>query len=461
MCSLGGAALELRTASAGTCHATGADGIRVCFEETSRDPGGGYAGVQGGLVGRVELQPLLHAHRNTTTGADDLWWLLRVSGPHPQTVLFDGTRGGAWVARFRMCSPGVYTLYVREVLRAPWAQWRDDRWEERPGTPPCAHGNWTAGVRLRRYAFRYRPAASGALGQLLRRPASCSSGLWAWSRSAIEEACDPSTGEPSGRARGERARALSRALTLLEEVQPVPYPEHGLFGNANVSGALAYVERERSSDGTLPYLEGGTLPNLEGDVLPNTASQSSQNCSRSKNCSRSRAGTACRRGNDTLICLLGDSQMRTLADGLLSSSAMLGNSCAELEAAADMTASMSAEGSLEAVGSRRAAAAAAAACTGLRQWRRLCPKGTSSQQPGRPKLKQMPCPKNAPSSAVCQRSLCDGVRLHYLRVNYGDELISPFPHKRATQSLAEHAAQHCTAIVLNTGQWCVLSTAPK
>jgi hypothetical protein len=153
---------------------------------------------------------------------------------------------------------------------------------------------------------------------------------------------------------------------------------------------------------------------------------------------------------------------------------MLGNSCAELEAAADMTASMSAEGSLEAVGSRRAAAADAAACTGLRQWRRLCPKSTSSQQPGRPKLKQVPnttpnttpntppgrpklkqapCPKNAPSSAVCQRSLCDGVRLHYLRVNYGDELISPFPHKRATQSLAEHAAQHCTAIVLNTGQW--------
>ena len=35
--------------------------------------------------------------------------------------------------------------------------WRDDRWEERPGTPPCAHGNWTEGVRLRRYAFRYRP----------------------------------------------------------------------------------------------------------------------------------------------------------------------------------------------------------------------------------------------------------------------------------------------------------------
>ena len=72
MCSLGGAALELRTASAGTCHATGAEGIRVCFEETSHGPGGGSAGVQGGLVGRVELlQPLLHAHRNTTTGADD------------------------------------------------------------------------------------------------------------------------------------------------------------------------------------------------------------------------------------------------------------------------------------------------------------------------------------------------------------------------------------------------------
>ena len=28
---------------------------------------------------------------------------------------------------------------------------------ERPGTPPCAQGNWTEGVRLRRDAFRYRP----------------------------------------------------------------------------------------------------------------------------------------------------------------------------------------------------------------------------------------------------------------------------------------------------------------
>ena len=441
MCSLGGAALELRTASAGTCHATGAEGIRVCFEETSHGPGGGSAGVQGGLVGRVELlQPLLHAHRNTTTGADDLWWLLRVSGPHPQTVLFDGTQGGAWVARFRMCSPGVYTLYVREVLRAPWARWRDDRWEERPGTPPCAHGNWTEGVRLRRYAFRYRPSDSRAL----RRPASCSSGLWAWSVGAIEEACDPSDVDPSGRARSERSRALSRALTLLEEVHPVPYPEFGLFGNANVSGALAYVERERSSDGTLPYLEGGTLPDSEGDALP-TASQSSQRCSRSG------GGTARRRGNDTLICLLGDSQMRTLADGLLSSSAILGNSCTDhirqQVAAAGMSASMPADGS------RRAADAAADACTGLRQWRRLCPKGTPSQQPGRPKLRQAPCPKNAPPSTVCQRSLCDGVRLHYLRVNYGNELISPFPTKRAPLHLAEHAAQHCTAIVLNTGQW--------
>ena len=50
--------------------------------------------------------------------------LLRVGGPHPQTVPFVQSSRAltAWEAPFRLCAPGSYTVHVRHYMDDPWRQ---------------------------------------------------------------------------------------------------------------------------------------------------------------------------------------------------------------------------------------------------------------------------------------------------------------------------------------------------
>ena len=50
--------------------------------------------------------------------------LLRVGGPHPQTVIFERAAAAStrWIAPFRTCTPGTYTLHALFLTLDPWGQ---------------------------------------------------------------------------------------------------------------------------------------------------------------------------------------------------------------------------------------------------------------------------------------------------------------------------------------------------
>lgn len=50
--------------------------------------------------------------------------LLRIGGPHPQTVIFEraSTASAQWMAPFRTCTPGSYTLHALFLTLDPWGQ---------------------------------------------------------------------------------------------------------------------------------------------------------------------------------------------------------------------------------------------------------------------------------------------------------------------------------------------------
>ena len=50
--------------------------------------------------------------------------LLRVGGPHPQTVIFERAASARtrWIAPFRTCTPGTYTLHALFLTLDPWGQ---------------------------------------------------------------------------------------------------------------------------------------------------------------------------------------------------------------------------------------------------------------------------------------------------------------------------------------------------
>ena len=80
----------------------------------------------------------LHLCRNATHGllvaeysnATERVALLRMGGPHPQTAIFQRSAAGQppagtrprWVAPFRTCTPGTYTVHVLFVTLDPWGQ---------------------------------------------------------------------------------------------------------------------------------------------------------------------------------------------------------------------------------------------------------------------------------------------------------------------------------------------------
>ena len=131
--------------------------------------------------------------------SEDRIMLLRIGGPHPQTVFFapgnasSGTggwrapfrtvldrRGGSrerhlpkisndgqqWHALFRLCEPGTYTASVLLTMERPW----DDKWYAR-----CPiHHNASRATILRRHVWRHQSSASHSRH-------ACT-GLWHWRR---------------------------------------------------------------------------------------------------------------------------------------------------------------------------------------------------------------------------------------------------------------------------------------
>ena len=64
--------------------------------------------------------------------ASDVEMLLRVGGPHPQTIMFERTANArVWAAPFSLCMAGQYSLSTTLVLRQPW---------ERGATPLASAG---------------------------------------------------------------------------------------------------------------------------------------------------------------------------------------------------------------------------------------------------------------------------------------------------------------------------------
>ena len=83
--------------------------------------------------------------------------LLRVGGPHPQTVIFERAVAARsqWIAPFRTCTPGTYTLHVLFLTLDPWGQ-GELGFEKRCNihhTPEAVlvrnMSFWTAGAQLR------------------------------------------------------------------------------------------------------------------------------------------------------------------------------------------------------------------------------------------------------------------------------------------------------------------------
>ena len=94
--------------------------------------------------------------------------LLRVGGPHPQTVPFERSSKApmVWEAPFRLCEAGAYTVHVRHYMDDPWKQEPVPRRGQRWTWPSCAITGRRA-VLVEKHEWHY--AGTGA---------PCLRGLW-------------------------------------------------------------------------------------------------------------------------------------------------------------------------------------------------------------------------------------------------------------------------------------------
>ena len=95
--------------------------------------------------------------------------LLRVGGPHPQTVIFErGAAASQWIAPFRTCTPGTYTLHALFLTLDPWGQ------GELGFAKRCHIHHTPEAVLVRNMSFW----TAGAQPRDAR--ASCQRCLWSW-----------------------------------------------------------------------------------------------------------------------------------------------------------------------------------------------------------------------------------------------------------------------------------------
>jgi hypothetical protein len=309
---------QQRRYGGGTCWSTMAPNIRVC---------------RTGSTGHIDV----------SNEQQDRWLVLRVGGPHPQVVLFARETESSWMAPFRLCHTGTYTLHVRAMLQKPWSAWMRN-WTSDPMFPPC-QGSWTSGELLQE-SFYFDGHRTNS---------SCALGLWSWPASVA--------------VNGEVG-------ALLERITPSPHPNRSSL--SRLFGALTFSEASSTSDASPGYHSPPAL-------MPQSTAPSR---------------TSLR------LCVVGDSQMRTLADGI---------------------AQHIAEGD-------------DAKC----KCRMASPRSLQ------------PCNKNLVGSQACMRRLCVGyaqnVSVTYFRANYGNELGAPWP-RPSDRPLIEHLAEACNTVLLNSGQW--------
>ena len=95
--------------------------------------------------------------------------LLRVGGPHPQTVLFEQHGAGVFVALFKLCEAGEYTLHVRRLVDNPWEVSPLPSMGNRSSWTSCAIFDERA-ILVQRHTLRFNGA---------KKP--CLLGLWHYS----------------------------------------------------------------------------------------------------------------------------------------------------------------------------------------------------------------------------------------------------------------------------------------
>ena len=207
-------------------------------------------------------------------------------------------------------------------------------------TRPPCAGPWYAGAILPQHIIEHDGAASTT---------SCAGGLWSW----------PDSNE-----------YRSAAGTMLEQITPAPHPNRTSL--QTLFGSLRFTEPSpRRANAAL------TPPPIQPPA--NAASS-------------------------LIICVVGDSQMRTLADGIVQ----------HLVEAARAAAARRAEEPLAA------------------------------------------CPKNPTGAQTCKRIVCAGstqnVSVHYFRASYGNELATQLPFT-GRPTLTEHLGRQCSVALFNSGQW--------
>ena len=110
--------------------------------------------------------------------ATDVEILLRVGGPHPQTIMFERTANArVWAAPFSLCMAGQYSLSTTLVLRGPWER----------GTVPFTAGTFPARqscavhhlpseqpLLMAEWSFEHTGASHST------PPPRCAQCLWSW-----------------------------------------------------------------------------------------------------------------------------------------------------------------------------------------------------------------------------------------------------------------------------------------
>ena len=271
----------------------------------------------------------------------DRWLVLRVGGPHPQISLFERTAPRSWRANFKLCRAGRYTIHVRAMMAQQPWLEWSANWTAHPTRPPCA-GPWYAGVLLPQHIIEHDGAASTT---------SCAGGLWSW----------PDSNE-----------YRSAAGTMLEQITPAPHPNRTSL--QTLFGSLRFTEPSpRRANAAL------TPPPIQPPA--NNAASS------------------------LIICVVGDSQMRTLADGIV---------------------------------------------------QHLVESGKGGCSCSVPKKPLAACPKNPTGAQTCKRIVCAGstqnVSVHYFRASYGNELATQLPFT-GRPTLTEHLGRQCSVALFNSGQW--------
>ena len=107
--------------------------------------------------------------------------LLRIGGPHPQTAIFERSAAGQppagtrprWVAPFRTCTPGTYTVHVLFVTLDPWGQGQMGFMRQ------CNIHHTDEAVLMRNASFAVgEGTAAPALSDTAR--AACRECMWSW-----------------------------------------------------------------------------------------------------------------------------------------------------------------------------------------------------------------------------------------------------------------------------------------